>query len=43
MAGFRFDHETGFKQLSRKLDELTGISLKKPRSLPNPKGFYYIA
>jgi len=31
------------KQLSRKLDELTGISLKKPRSLPNPKGFYYIA
>ena len=30
------------KQLSdkcRELDELTGISLKKPRSLSNPKGF----
>ena len=24
-------------QLSRELDELTGISLKKPRSLSNPK------
>ena len=34
------------KQLSNnsrelEVDELTGISLKRPRSLPNPKGFYY--
>ena len=28
---------------SRELDELTGIPLKRPRSLSNPKGFYYIA
>ena len=39
------DFGSVMKQLSnnsRELDELTGISLKKPRSLPNPKGFYYI-
>ena len=27
------------KQLPRELDELTGISLKKPRLLSNPKEF----
>ena len=26
---------------SIELDELTGISLKRPRSLPNPEGFNY--
>ena len=40
MAGFWFRHERASNN-SRELDRLTGISLKRPRSLPNPKGFYY--
>ena len=41
MAGFG----SVMKRLSnnQELDELTGTSLKKPHSLPNPKGFYYLA
>ena len=34
MAGFWFGHEIAIK-----LDELTGISVKKSHSLSNPKGF----
>ena len=41
MAGFWFGHEITIN-LFRELDELTDIALKKPRSLPNPKGFHYI-
>ena len=35
MARFWFCHEIAIKQL----EELTGISLKNPRSLSIPKGF----
>jgi hypothetical protein len=40
------DFDSVMKQLSdnsRELDELTGISLKRPRSLSNPKGCCYNA
>ena len=40
MSGFWLGHEIAIN-ISRELDELTGIPLEKPHSLSNPNEFYY--